>query len=370
MSAVLIVGGGVAGAASAIHLARAGHAVTLIEKETVAHDKVCGEFLSGEAVGYLAALGIDLEALGAVPISRVCFAGNERRLPFAAFSLSRRVLDEALLAKATLAGATILRGRTVEGIYRDDTGWCVRLNSSLPQGEENSLTAHSVFLASGKHDVRGLKRAAGKQNDLVAFKMHWRLGLAQQRQLQGAVELFLFSGGYGGLEPVEDGKANLCFLLRRKILDRLGGWAEALSHIRQASPLLAARLSGAEALWEKPLAITAIPYGHVQRRSDDGLWRLGDQATVIPSFSGDGMAIALHSARLAAETYLAGGSAADYQERLAGDVTSQVALATGISRALVNPVGQFACKTASNIVPRLIGMTARATRIPQQALVI
>ena len=367
MSDALIIGGGVAGAALAIQLAQAGQAVTLIEKEQAAQDKVCGEFLSHEAVGYLSALNIDLDALGAVPIDAVRFAEGERLverlLPFVARSVSRRVLDEALLSRAADIGVNIVRGRTVQGLERAGQGWTVRASPAFAKH------ASTAFLCSGKHDVRGWKRPAGKQNDLVGFKMHWRLEPEQTRALSRHVELFIFPGGYGGLEPVEEGKANLCFLIRRAVLESLpGGWEGVLAHIRNSSSHLCERLKGATPLWDKSLAITAIPYGHVCRSSPDGLWRLGDQAAVIPSFSGDGMSIALHSARLAASTFLSGGTADNYQRRLAADVEKQVALATTISRALVSPGGQALCALAAGWMPWAIGAAARATRIPDKAL--
>ncbi|MFJ5489439.1 FAD-dependent oxidoreductase, partial [Hansschlegelia beijingensis] len=82
------------GAAFAAELARAGRDVVLVEREGGPHDKVCGEFLSGEALGYLAALGVDVGALGAVPVEIVRVSHGsvsaQRALPFRAASLSRR----------------------------------------------------------------------------------------------------------------------------------------------------------------------------------------------------------------------------------------------------------------------------------------
>ena len=72
---VLILGGGVAGCAASIALARKGRCVTLIEREPTPRHKVCGEFLSGEALEDLHALGIDVASLGAVPID----LGSPRR---------------------------------------------------------------------------------------------------------------------------------------------------------------------------------------------------------------------------------------------------------------------------------------------------
>ena len=105
---VLIVGGGVAGCASSIALARKGVSVTLIEREHTPRNKVCGEFLSGEALEDLHALGIDVAPLGAVPIDYVRLAAARRAaeapLPFPAASLTRKALDTALIAEAVAAG--------------------------------------------------------------------------------------------------------------------------------------------------------------------------------------------------------------------------------------------------------------------------
>ena len=115
MAEFLIVGGGLAGAAAAILLARAGRRVQLLEKSSGAHHKVCGEFLSGEALHYLHLLGVEPQSLGAVCIRELrCLRGRvmtHQALPFAAMSLTRKVLDQALLEIAKQAGATVLRGR-------------------------------------------------------------------------------------------------------------------------------------------------------------------------------------------------------------------------------------------------------------------
>jgi len=72
-----VIGGGVAGPALAAELAHAGRSVILFEKEKMAHDKVCGEFISHEGVRYLHDLGVSLEELGAVPIRHVRLARHE-----------------------------------------------------------------------------------------------------------------------------------------------------------------------------------------------------------------------------------------------------------------------------------------------------
>ena len=366
MTEAVVIGGGLAGAALATRLGRAGREVLLLEREAEPVHKVCGEFVSREAGLYLASLGVDLAALGAVAIDAVTLCARQAEidvpLPFTATSLSRRVLDEALLRCAASAGVTIRRGAKVVELSRGSRGWNVRLEDGA------FVAAGAVFLATGKHDLRSHKRPAGLQDDLVAFKLHWRLAPDQAATLERHVELVLFEGGYAGLEPIEGGLANLCLLVRRKRLRALGQrWENVLTAIRAESPHLDARFTGAEPCWPKPLALSSIPYGHVQRRAD-GLWRLGDQAAVIPSFSGDGMSIALHSAELAAATYLDGGSADAYQRKLARDVTGQVLLATILSHGLVRRPAQSALSAAARLWPGLVSTVAFHTRVSDAAL--
>jgi flavin-dependent dehydrogenase len=358
---VLIVGAGPAGAATAILLARAGRGVVLLERESGPHDKVCGEFISGEAASALRGLGVDPAELGAESIDRVRLARGERLaeapLPFRALSLSRRSLDEALLKAAEHAGARILRPAKVKALERETGTWRAVIDDA------RAVRAEQAFLATGKHELKGL----GLQNDLIAFKLHWRLQPAQAKALSGSVELGLFGGGYAGLEPIEDGKANLCLVVRRSRYAALGDWPTLLAVARADCALLDRRLKDAQPLWDKPMAIAAIPYGHVARPCD-GLWRLGDQAAVIPSFAGDGMAIALHSAAVAGQVYLAGGHARDHASRLSRELAPRVIGATCLSQALVRAPGQAAIMAATGLEPTLMALAARLTRVPERAI--
>jgi menaquinone-9 beta-reductase len=366
MRDALVIGGGVAGAALARHLAAAGRDVLLLERQPGPHDKVCGEFLSGEAALYLRQMGLDPAALGAVPVRRVALARGGRArgcaLPFPAFSLSRRRLDEALLDAATAAGAGLRRGVAVRTLERGDAGWQARLDG----GE--AVAAREVFLCTGKHDLRGWRRPPGPQPDLLGFKLHLRLPAAQAAALADGVEIALFPGGYAGLQPVEGGRANLCLLVRQGRFAALGGeWPALLDWMTRHCPHLARRMAGATPLWERPLAVAAIPYGFVQRHSD-GCWRLGDQAAVIPSFAGEGMSIALHSAALAADCHRRGDDAARFQQRLAEDVSALVARATLVSRLLVRGWGQGLLLAGLRGLPFALGASAAATRLPAAAL--
>jgi flavin-dependent dehydrogenase len=362
----LVVGGGLAGGALATALAAAGRSVVLLEREAGPHDKVCGEFLSREAILYLEALGIDPVALGACRIHGLRLSAGSGvaavKLPFPALSLSRRVLDQALLRRAADAGADVRLGARVQSLDADGGGWRARLSG----GDE--VGAKAGFLATGKHDLRGWPRPAGLQSDLIGFKMHLTLAAAQAAELSGHVELSLFRGGYAGLEPVEGGRANLCLLVRRGRYAALGQQWEALVDAMSAdNALLKARLEGARPCWDRPLAVFSIPYGYL-RRTGEGLWRLGDQAAVIPSFSGDGMSIALHSARLAATYYMKGADAGAFQRRMARDVGTAVRAATLLSLLAVRAPGRTLIGWGASRLPGIMASVAALTRVPAGAL--
>ena len=359
----LIVGGGPAGAALSIELAKQGRGVLLLEKEAGPRDKVCGEFLSAEAVRYLSAAGLPPATLGAIPITTVRLAGAEliaeATLPFEAQSLSRRVLDEALLNRARELGVVVIRGCAVNSLSRPASdNWEARLDSG------NTFSAHRAFLCTGKHDLHGWPRKPGKQNTLIAFKMHWRLSPSALRGLGSAVELVVFPGGYCGLQPIENGIANLALLVEREMFSRLRSWQNLLNHICSYSRHLRTRLACADPLWPAPLAAYRIPYGFVFERSPASPWRLGDQAAVVPSFCGTGISIALHSARRAAESIVAGSEESVYVSKLRRDIGKQVRLATWISRTLVHPNLSRYLGAAAGYVPAALPFLAGATRLP------
>ena len=365
---VLVIGGGVAGCAASIALRRKGRNVTLIEREPTPRHKVCGEFLSGEALDDLDALGIDVAALGAVPIEKVRLATSGRAaeapLPFLAASLTRQTLDTELIAKAIAAGVRVERGRSVLALGRTIGGmWQATLDDGA------ICEAPTAFLATGKHDLRGHARPKDPQR-WVAFKMYFRLAPEQAADLARASELMLFPGGYGGIQPVERGVANLCWVVQQRYLARVGHrWEKFLTKMQQDCPHLAMRLANAEPLLEKPVAVTHIPYGHIRRTSESGLYCIGDQAAVIPSFTGDGISIALHTARCAVAAFLAGQPAPLFQARMRSGLRLQMRLAEFGANGLNNAASRAVLPFCLRLWPGVMRMTAQLTRVAQHAAI-
>jgi flavin-dependent dehydrogenase len=363
---VLVLGGGVAGCAASIALARKGRCVTLIERESTPRHKVCGEFLSGEALEDLHALGIDVASLGAVPIDYVRLAAARRAaeapLPFAAASLTRKALDTALIAEAIAAGVRVELGRSVQTLARTRGNlWQATLDDGTTRD------APMVFLATGKHDLRGHARPKDPQR-WVAFKMYFRLAPGQAAELARASELMLYPGGYGGIQPVQGGVANLCCVVQQRYLAGAGNrWENFLAKMQQDCPHLAMRLAGAEPLLAKPITITHIPYGYIRRTSEDGLYCIGDQAAVIPSFTGDGISVALHTARCAVAAYLAGEPAQHFQAKLRSSLLTQMRLAEFAADGMNNTLARAILPFCLRVWPGVMRVTARLTRVAHHA---
>ena len=362
-SDAIVVGGGLAGSAAAILLQRSGKKVLLLEKEPAAHHKVCGEFISYEAAHYLNALGLNLDHLGAEPIDNIRLIHGKKSvcvtLPFQAYSLSRLVLDEALLTLAQTEGVEICRGTTVTEMHKDESIWKVTCAT-------REATAKTLFLATGKHDVRGWKRPEGLRNDLIGFKIHYQLNPLQLKDLSRHVEIILFKDGYAGLEPVENGKANLCLVVKKSRFAACNkNWEFFLKNLLAQTPHLAHRLEGAVTDWSRPLAIYGIPYGFVFKPGPSdpaGLYRLGDQIGVIPSFSGDGMAIALHTAVLAVSAYLKENSYA-YHSAAKKELLPQIQHAAWMMTLISSPLSQNFVLDVCRMMPFILSFLANKTRL-------
>ncbi|MEM6762356.1 MAG: FAD-dependent oxidoreductase, partial [Pseudomonadota bacterium] len=312
MSDVIIVGAGLAGAAAAIVLARGERSVTLLEKTIGPKPKVCGEFLSRSALDTLATLNISASGpsgLGGVPLSHFRLSAGDAatRMPlgFEAVSLSRQVLDEEMLQHAADAGATVVRGAAVTGIVRSGDGYLV------DAGSQHS--ASHLFVASGKSEVRNMRRGPGLHDNMVGLKRYARL--PPGRTPDPTIDIVLFPGGYCGIQPVEGQRLNVCLAVAARALKEVGGPGLVFELVRRASQEAATLLT--DTTWDGPsLAVGRVPYGFIRTRTD-GPFFLGDQAAVIPSFCGEGMGLALRSGVMAAEAHLAGKSAAAYQREFA-----------------------------------------------------
>jgi flavin-dependent dehydrogenase len=356
-TAALIVGGGPAGASAAIALARAGVEAELVERSEGPHDTVCGGFLGWDALAALRRLGLDPATLGARPIRRLRLISPGRRievpLPKLAAGLSRRTLDEALLGAARQAGASIRRGRTVRAA---DLGRrCVRLD-----GDE-AAAGDALVLATGKHELRGAARPVDISTRPLGLRTSLAPGRALAEALEGVIELHLYDGGYAGLLLQEDGQVNFCLSASRDRLKDAGGIEPLVARLAEELPAFAGRLAGGEAGgWS---AVSGVPYGWRAEATVAGVYRVGDQAAVIASLAGDGIAIALESGMAAARAVAGGIPAEAYQRDWARRARQPIGLAEVLRWSAEHKVARQAMMGLLGWFPSLAPLAARLTRI-------
>ncbi len=359
MQTPLIIGGGPAGSAAAIILAKAGARPTILERNRETGDALCGGFVSWRTLESLAALGISAEELGGHHVSALrLFAGKRMAtapLPGGAVGVSRRRLDTLLLERAAAAGAQVERGIAVR---RLEPG------NRIVTSDSAEMRAEALFIATGKHDLAGLGRPRA---DDPALGLRVRLAAhpALTKLMAESIELHLFDQGYVGLVLQESGDANLCLAVRKSRLAEAGGDPlRLLQQIAERQPALGERL---RFMADTPRidAIGAVPYGWIGVETPPGRFRLGDQAGVIPSLAGEGNGIAIASGMRAAQAWLSGGARAapQFQRQFAASVRRPIGLAKRLWHLCESPLGGHLAVTAMQIAPRLAAMMADRTRI-------
>ncbi|MGH9458737.1 MAG: NAD(P)/FAD-dependent oxidoreductase [Thermoanaerobaculia bacterium] len=304
---VLVAGAGPAGSTLAALLAARGADVVLADRDVFPRDKVCGEFLSWDAMPVLERIGATalVRRASPPPITRCRILGRKTTidvaLPGSALGISRFRLDAILAATARDRGARLLQGATALSIERNGGRFVTRL--SIHEGEEVAVDARAVAGAWGRWgrlDIQ-LDRpfVAHKRNRYIGFKRHYE----GPHALPSSVDLYPFPGGYLGAQAVEEGRVNICGLVHQERLATLrGGWPAFVETLRRWSARLDA-LFAATPLQEDFLASEPLIF-RAKEPVHDGIVLVGDAAGLIDPLTGNGMAMAVQSAALAAEPIL------------------------------------------------------------------
>jgi len=296
---VLLVGGGLAGLAAALDLAGRGHQVAVVERKQYPFHKVCGEYVSNEVLPYLRRLGADPAALGPAAISRFMLSSPGGRtlgvpLDLGGFGVSRYALDDYLYQLAAARGVTFYLKNTVTDVAFEPA--TDRHRVTLADGR--TLAARVVLGTYGKRAAldRQLNRAFfGQRSPYLGVKYHLRLP-GFPRDL---IALHNFADGYAGISAIEDDKLCFCYLTTRENLRRHGTIPAMEQAVLRKNPHLRDILAAAEVLYPQPEVINEISFAPKQPVEQHVLM-CGDAAGLITPLCGNGMAMALHGAALAA----------------------------------------------------------------------
>ena len=315
---VAIAGAGPAGTSAAIHLAKHGARVLLVEQKRFPRAKLCGEFISPECLLHFERLGVadQISSAGGASLTRTVFYsrnGHSVSVPsewfgnqYSALGLSRAEMDQTMIARAKSVGVTVLEESQATGLVLDRGRVCgLRLKC---KSEIRAFYAHITIDATGQARalVRRLKQARKDPRDtskpqLVAFKAH----LENAEVADGACEIYFYPGGYGGLSRIEGGLSNFCFIasaedVRRCKSDPVTVIRRIVSRNSRAASTLANAHPRSE--W---LSISLGGFGRRKLVPVEGLITVGDAAAFIDPFTGSGMLMALQSGEIAAKTIIA-----------------------------------------------------------------
>jgi menaquinone-9 beta-reductase len=293
---VVIIGGGIAGLTNAILLARAGIDVTLVEKKQYPFHKVCGEYVSNETLPFLRSLDINPLTIGAVPIENLVISTAKgtvftSRLTLGGFGWSRYAFDNILYQKAIESGAKVLTGISVKEFNFDVGEDC--FHTRLSDG--STLQSKILIGSYGKRSAldRQLNRPFfAKRSPYVAVKYH-----IYADHPANTIALHLFKAGYCGINQVEDNRLCLCYLSTRESLKKAGSIEQLEKQVLGENKLLKDILQNSDRIYEFPEVINEVSFASKETVVNHTLM-CGDAAGMIAPLCGNGMAMAMHSAKI------------------------------------------------------------------------
>jgi len=290
---VHIVGGGLSGLITALHLLKNGFEVTIYERSPYPKHKVCGEYISNEVLPYLKSLGIDPQGHGAVILKKLqCSSAKGRGvvvdLPLGGFGLSRYTLDHIIYKEVLLAGGKVLKEQVENILFYDHT-------FEIKTYSGKTFKADIVVGAYGKRanlDITLSRKFIQQKSPWMAVKSHYKADF--QSDLVG---LHNFDGGYCGISNVEHGLVNVCYLAQLNSFQQYKDLTIYQEQVLRKNKYLNDFFKNAISAFEKPLTISQISFDRKERVANHILM-CGDSASLIHPLCGNGMAMAIMGARI------------------------------------------------------------------------
>ncbi len=363
----IVVGGGPGGSATAGYLAMEGKRVLLVEKEVWPRDKICGDAVGGKSLSHVKRLGVK-ETLESTPhfrVTGIVFSspkGHSVRVALpeedvqrleAGYSLPRQQFDHLLFNQVQKLvrdhGGSVLQGGEVREVLYDDgqggadpgkgsgerrhaKGIVVRIGGR--DGVEHTYSAPVVVGAAGYRcpvaksmlEDTYEEPMVDRAHYCAGYREYWR-GVKGCEDNIGDIEIHFVDTvipGYFWLFPVAEGVVNVGIGMVMSLLDKQPKKLKALqAEVIAQHPLFKERFADASMIpgtgkgWQLPFGSPRKKADKQPRRSaSNGIFLVGDAASLVDPFSGEGVGNALVSGELAAQHILEGKSAEDYQSAL------------------------------------------------------
>ncbi|HEX8377941.1 MAG TPA: NAD(P)/FAD-dependent oxidoreductase [Pedobacter sp.] len=295
---VTIIGGGLSGLTASLLLNRAGFEVTVIEKKTYPFHRVCGEYISNEVLPFLKSLNIDVANFQASIITELAITSPTGKvfrssLDLGGFGLSRYTLDNFLYQKALASGVKFLLGVKANSVQLKEETFEIQLS-------DNSIANSTIVIAAyGKRSNLDVGRKFFYQRSpYLGVKYHVKIDFPKN-----LVQLDNFEGGYCGTVKIEQDRYNLCYLTQNRQLKTYGSLAEMEKQVLFKNSILKERFLNADFLNEKPEVINEISF-EKKPLVENHILYCGDAAGMISPLCGNGMAMAIHAAKVLCDTII------------------------------------------------------------------
>jgi len=296
-----VIGGGLAGLALSIQLIRKGYSVILFEKEKYPFHKVCGEYISLESWDFLKNLGLPLDEWN-LPIIKKFITSSpngkliQHSLPLGGFGISRYKIDAALADIAKHSGVEIIEDNKVTDVHFESERFFIQ--SSLK--DIDSKIAAGCFGKRSNLDVKWSRDfiTAGKKklNNYVGVKYHIQTNFPAD-----TIALHNFQDGYCGISKIEHDKYCLCYLTTASNIQRNNNSIkETEQKVLCTNPHLKKIFEESKFLYDAPLTISQISFDKKSQVEDHSIM-IGDAAGMITPLCGNGMSMALHASKIAAD---------------------------------------------------------------------
>ena len=315
---VVIIGGGLAGLSSAIHLAKANFKVLLIEKNRYPKHKVCGEYVSNEVLPYLAQLGFNPFDFGAKKISKFELTTHKNNvitadLPLGGFGMSRYEMDFRLSELALTSGVDVLKDTVTSTNFKDD-GFLTETKTS---GTYGSRLVLGCFGKRSNLDIKLNRKFIAKKSPYLGVKIHVSGDFPDDK-----VALHNFKGGYCGVSKVENNHINLCYITNFKAFKMYKDIDTFQEEVVFKNTALKDLFHKTKAEFKQPLTISQISF-KTKAPVENHILMCGDTAGMIHPLCGNGMGMAIRSAQLASHLII------DY---LQGKIESRESLETSYTK--------------------------------------
>lgn len=315
---VIIAGGGPAGSSCSTFLSKKGLKVLLLEKAVFPRDKVCGDAISGKSISVIRELGLEdqLEKNPHGKVSGVTISspnGSILKIPIPKKSgkkgkgyCSKRKVFDNILFQNTLKqkNVTAIQNFSVTDLIMED-GYAKGVKGiDLKTNEQKEFKSKIVVGADGSHSIVATKLGVNKvdNNHYVTAIRAYYSGVTG---MDGTIEIHFVDEllpGYFWIFPLEDGHANVgAGMLFSEMKKRNVKLTDSMFKAIKENKFFKERFKNAKL--EEPVRGWTLPLGSKHRKSAfNGAVLLGDAASLIDPFTGEGIGNALVSAKLASET--------------------------------------------------------------------